>query len=572
MKKIYLPGVILLGLVLLTGSGSVSAQTAPTTSLNSQIQALTSQLQKLQGLVGAGASTAASVVSPTDIKPTVQSVLPYVGSAAFAKDLYYGLKNSADVSSIQQFLTDEGYYGGPITGNFMSLTKQAVQKYQSSNGVSPTGYIGAKTRAVINGKINGIKKFVCSDVPSATGNIASGCVLPMPQLSITTDSNLQGTTGSPFSANFTVSGGMGNYDIQTAGEVPGLAWVGTACAFPANSGTVTICANNSIQLSGTPLKAGKFQVTITAKEIVVIPPCAQATSTPRCMIAIQVPKYGKMTFMVIVSGTGTGTDPVISGVKGPTTLNVGEEGTWAVNASDPSNGSLSYSVVWGDEAPIYGMMAPSAKMSVPFIQTATFSHKYQTAGTYQPTFTVVNDYGLAAKTSLSVNVGGVTPPPQTGTLDIQKDSGIIRPGETKKLTAMYYPPAPTCPPGMACPLMMPAPTPVDADWYSSDTSVVTVKKDAIYCFTTPCPQPLSATATGIKLGSAQIKAVYTTASGNVVTATTGLSVMWPGEQPPTPAASSTGTSPRTSADTSQMAATLEAAQNALYQLQWLMTR
>ncbi|MBI5414989.1 S-layer homology domain-containing protein, partial [Candidatus Peregrinibacteria bacterium] len=69
--------------------------------------------------------------------------------------------------------------------------------------------------------------------------------------------------------------------------------------------------------------------------------------------------------------------PVISGISAPTVLQVGQEGTLKVTASDPENGPLTYTVVWGDE-PI---------QIQPYLvnQTATFSHTYSRAGTYTPT-------------------------------------------------------------------------------------------------------------------------------------------------------------------------------------------
>ena len=104
----------------------------------------------------------------------------------------------------------------------------------------------------------------------------------------------------------------------------------------------------------------------------------------------------------IISSTGN-LPPVISGVSGPTTLQVGQTGTWTVKASDPENGTLSYSVIWGDE-PVYAS-APQ-KTSPANIQTVTFTHSYATAGTYNPTFTVTDNQNQSAKTSISVNVGG----------------------------------------------------------------------------------------------------------------------------------------------------------------------
>ncbi|MBI2100770.1 MAG: PKD domain-containing protein [Candidatus Vogelbacteria bacterium] len=103
---------------------------------------------------------------------------------------------------------------------------------------------------------------------------------------------------------------------------------------------------------------------------------------------------------LLKSDQPTNRPPSISGVSGPTTLEVGKSGTWSVTASDPENGPLSYSVVWGDAG---GTTAGS-----PVQQTATFTHTYSQAGTYYPTFTVTDNAGQSAKTSLSVVVQGGT--------------------------------------------------------------------------------------------------------------------------------------------------------------------
>ncbi|MDO8520845.1 MAG: Gmad2 immunoglobulin-like domain-containing protein, partial [bacterium] len=137
-------------------------------------------------------------------------------------------------------------------------------------------------------------------------------------------------------------------------------------------------------------------------------------------------------YFTIISSTSTG--PVISGVSGPQTLNVSQTGTWTVTVSARSGGNLSYSVDWGDgrnyEA---GGMAFEQKM-VTNDQSATFTHSYSRAGTYTPTFTVTNQSGQSAQTSLSVNVGGTTTPSITVTSPTAgnvfdnsgvKDSGLI---------------------------------------------------------------------------------------------------------------------------------------------------
>ena len=98
--------------------------------------------------------------------------------------------------------------------------------------------------------------------------------------------------------------------------------------------------------------------------------------------------------------------PVIHGVSGPTTLKINETGTWTVQASDPEQGILTYSVVWGDEVQAALPLMPPYKPST-YTQTATFTHSYSKAGVYTPTFMITDNQGLSAKTGISVNVGEI---------------------------------------------------------------------------------------------------------------------------------------------------------------------
>ncbi|MFA6515437.1 MAG: peptidoglycan-binding domain-containing protein [Candidatus Paceibacterota bacterium] len=111
---------------------------------------------------------------------------------------------------------------------------------------------------------------------------------------------------------------------------------------------------------------------------------------------------------------------VISGVSGPQTLNVNQQGTWTVTAYDKNGGNLSYSVNWGDEVSVMPM-STSLKY-FPSQQSATFTHSYSQAGIYKIVFTVKSENtivcikapcpsnGGSAQTSLSVNVGNGTTP------------------------------------------------------------------------------------------------------------------------------------------------------------------
>ena len=56
----------------------------------------------------------------------------------------------SDVTALQQRLTKEGVYSGPITGKFGYLTQVAVKAYQARNNLNQVGVVGPATRALLN--------------------------------------------------------------------------------------------------------------------------------------------------------------------------------------------------------------------------------------------------------------------------------------------------------------------------------------------------------------------------------------------------------------------------------------
>ncbi len=67
----------------------------------------------------------------------------------FANPLSLG-STGADVTALQQRLTADGIYSGPITGYYGDLTESAVMAYQSKHGIDPIGRVGPSTRALLN--------------------------------------------------------------------------------------------------------------------------------------------------------------------------------------------------------------------------------------------------------------------------------------------------------------------------------------------------------------------------------------------------------------------------------------
>ena len=133
-------------------------------------------------------------------------------------------------------------------------------------------------------------------------------------------------------------------------------------------------------------------------------------------ITFEVPDLDPGTYKVTVTdndGTSNALDLIITeddededtkvsiqGVNAPVKLEVGEEGTWTVNAATNSDGNLQYSVDWG-ESTMARLMATDDSMTQ---ASAEFTHSYENAGTYYPKFTVTDENGNSASVSASVIV------------------------------------------------------------------------------------------------------------------------------------------------------------------------
>lgn len=79
-------------------------------------------------------------------------------------NLGFGMSGK-NVLNLQKFLQSTGYYSGPLTGRFYSLTKKAVKDFQTANNIPATGFVGPLTHKKI-------KELATSIVPS-TGSTAT---------------------------------------------------------------------------------------------------------------------------------------------------------------------------------------------------------------------------------------------------------------------------------------------------------------------------------------------------------------------------------------------------------------
>jgi hypothetical protein len=98
----------------------------------------------------AGAETSITVVGGQVLGATTSGG-QVLGASAFNFTSNLSLGSSGnDVTNLQNLLTQEGFYTGPVTGYFGPLTQAAVKAYQLKHGLPNTGFVGPLTRAQLN--------------------------------------------------------------------------------------------------------------------------------------------------------------------------------------------------------------------------------------------------------------------------------------------------------------------------------------------------------------------------------------------------------------------------------------
>ncbi|MDD5050643.1 MAG: peptidoglycan-binding domain-containing protein [Candidatus Pacebacteria bacterium] len=299
--------------------------------------------------------------------------------------------SGADVVALQTFLETHSYLvmpEGVPKGYFGLLTQMAVAKYQTAKGITPAvGYVGPVTRAQItadsqvnqssitvtspNGGENwqiGINRAITWTTPTVT--YVDIKLIPY-QPPCTTEVCPMIVTAHSIRAPFVIANHVsldthsytwraGDYRDEAA-DIP-------------NAG------------ASAPIYPGQYQIQICESD------------TNNC-------DSSDAPFTL----SSNDKSPVVNGIDAPTKLSINEKGVWTIRASDPSEGTLSYFAHWGDE-PVY--MTPAGEASsttatqaIPqFVQSSSFPHSYDRAGTYTITFTIENSSGLMTQANTTVVV------------------------------------------------------------------------------------------------------------------------------------------------------------------------
>lgn len=91
------------------------------------------------------------------LKANNQALANFLKTKNYANLVYLQYGNiGSDVQELQQKLKDKGYKVGKTDGNFGSLTKSAVEKFQRDNLLEPDGVFGPETRAKLKTYTNSL--------------------------------------------------------------------------------------------------------------------------------------------------------------------------------------------------------------------------------------------------------------------------------------------------------------------------------------------------------------------------------------------------------------------------------
>lgn len=377
MKK-ALAGVAA-AIIFLSGGGAALAQ-VNTDDLKAQIAALLAQVAELQRKL----NEAGGGITP-------------VWCHNFNVDIQFG-QSGEEVKALRIALDKSGLTTKE-DGSFGEETSASVVAFQQKYGIRPTGYVGPVTRARLNslygcGQPTPVPPIIIQPPSNAgltlTHPNGGGYFYPGSTMEISW--NAIGMPRDAVMGAMLVNEATGANEYGIMSGYCGSAWGKYTC--------VSASAGRYIWNIPTDVKPGAYRVRLF---------CATRDSERYCSPdgTNATGRYQDVSDSYFKIDSGSVSAPYISGVSGPTTLQAGQTGTWTINATDKSGGYLNYSVTWGDE--YIGATGNSLIAILPKAQqTATFTHLYSTPGTFYPTFTVANASGQSAKTSISVNIAGVS--------------------------------------------------------------------------------------------------------------------------------------------------------------------
>ena len=301
-------------------TATTSAQTLTTASSTvATLQSLVATLEtELKALVAAKSSTTAST--------------PNQASVIFTRVLSFG-STGADVSALQQILKSAGFYTYPtITGYFGSYTWRAVAAFQWANGLDSVGYVGQKTRALLNG------------TGSASGG--GGVVQPAAPPPSASSPSSPATTG--ITQLFPVAAGYGGGGASSGGgsssPAPDTTPPSVSLTAPSSGSTVsgssvtlTATASDNVAVANVQFKVDGANIgsAITSSPYTTTWNSKGVADGSHTIAAVAVDTSGNYATSSI-SVTVNNTPPVISVISSGTLTTTSATITWTTNVAATS--------------------------------------------------------------------------------------------------------------------------------------------------------------------------------------------------------------------------------------------
>jgi hypothetical protein len=179
---------------------------------------------------------------------------------------------SYNIVYVQDFLYEEGYFNGPITGYLGRITDRAIVAFQEANGLPGSGWWGPLTRGVANGIVDA--QEVSGSTASSSEGAGTTQVPPLPTdyrgpLATSTELGVAASTtepgGSPTTTEGTVGGGSNGDEATTSSPYIGEATgtdnqTATAAAPIEPTPTCTV----SVSLQPVPTEPGEIDAILDA--------------------------------------------------------------------------------------------------------------------------------------------------------------------------------------------------------------------------------------------------------------------------------------------------------------------
>lgn len=300
-------------------------------------------------------------------------------SVAFSSEIGVGAQGT-EVTSLQTWLENNGYYSGPVTGYYGALTQAGVKNYQSANGISATGYVGPLTLASLNAKASGSSSTTVSANSSEIASLQAqlNALLAEIQAIESGTTNTVTTTSVPVGASVSLETNMGTGVTGSLGVTTGTSPYtysitrypsnGTITSFNSQTGAFTYTPNSNYSGSDT------FQYTVSN---------SAGISSPQTV-----------TVNVASNSTTSSSAATAQALSFSTSNGASFNGVLSGNGSTP----LTYSIV---SSPSYGTISNFNSSTGSFTYTPTNSSY---TGNDSFTYTVSNSYGASSPQTVTVNL------------------------------------------------------------------------------------------------------------------------------------------------------------------------